>query len=374
MDIFVFKDPGTSFLLSEGKLVSDIKSIMWIERYRDAGEFTIKARIDSDIRNELPIGACIAHTNSDTVMLVENQEINEQGQGDLEISVTGRSIETILDQRTIGQNNTWPATSYPIPDYLLAADYTWNQAVLMIKHHLIPGSTIDANDAVQGLLANHDVPAGTSGQQVARIIKPGSVYAAILELLASDSLGIRAIRPGPWSPMPSNPEVLIQVHKGTDRTKTVIFSNASGDIDNADYLWSNKKFKNCALVMGRWVDIMIKATTTDQIGRNRRVLYVEAGDIDQAFSAPPTGSDLTNVQAALTNRGYQALAAQRQVALAKAQAARNLKTYLYRKDFFVGDIVTVNGEYNETTTMRVTEYVEIWDEHGESGYPTFSDA
>ncbi len=43
------------------------------------------------------------------------------------------------------------------------------------------------------------------------------------------------------------------------------------------------------------------------------------------------------------------------------------------KTYDVGDIITVDGEYNATTTMRISEYVEIEDETGDSGYPTFSE-
>jgi len=35
--------------------------------------------------------------------------------------------------------------------------------------------------------------------------------------------------------------------------------------------------------------------------------------------------------------------------------------------------VSIDGEYNTTTKMRITEYVEISSKEGETGYPSLSE-
>jgi hypothetical protein len=74
----------------------------------------------------------------------------------------------------------------------------------------------------------------------------------------------------------------------------------------------------------------------------------------------------------MTIFGNQVLAAQKETAIANAKIARNVKAYLYRKDFDLGDIITVLGNYDATSKMRVIEYVEIEDANGESSYPTLA--
>ena len=63
---------------------------------------------------------------------------------------------------------------------------------------------------------------------------------------------------------------------------------------------------------------------------------------------------------------------QKEVNINRVDITRNSSRALYRKDYDLGDIVTVIGSYDETTKKRITEYIESEDEHGESSYPTLS--
>jgi hypothetical protein len=58
--------------------------------------------------------------------------------------------------------------------------------------------------------------------------------------------------------------------------------------------------------------------------------------------------------------------------LTKAEVSKDTNQGAYRTDFNVGDIITVHGDYNETSVMRISEYVEIEDENGRTGYPTLT--
>jgi sulfate adenylyltransferase subunit 1 (EFTu-like GTPase family) len=107
-------------------------------------------------------------------------------------------------------------------------------------------------------------------------------------------------------------------------------------------------------------------------GYDRRMMFVDASDIDSEYTTAPTGTDRTNILAAMKIRGQAELAAQNEVALVKTEPTKNSTIYKYREHYAVGDIITVDGEYNETSSMQISEYVEIEDETGESGYPTLS--
>lgn len=365
MDIFKFDPLSTTISMVNGQEVRGIKSKMWIERYREPGEFTITAAIDSDIRNILPTGTIISHIHTKELMIVENHEINdEQGASDAVITVTGRSFETILEQRAVTANKAWPS-SIPVGPYTINADHTWVQALYLIDDHTKPGQVVDANDGLVGLATSHQI-ARSTGPVEPRVIKPGPVHPSVVEILAVENLGIRTERPTDAGV--TNTKLII--HEGSDLragAAPVIFSFDAGDLDNADYLWSNKSDKNAVLVVGRWVQIMIKGA---QAGYNRRVMAVDGSEIDSSYEAYPTGSTLTAVQNAMTALGNLVLASQKPIALSKAQAGKNSKKYLYRTDFNVGDIVTIDGEFNESASMRITEYVEIEDETGMYGYPT----
>lgn len=46
-------------------------------------------------------------------------------------------------------------------------------------------------------------------------------------------------------------------------------------------------------------------------------------------------------------------------------------TFLYKQDYFLGDIVTVENSYGISVQARITEVIEVWDENGYSVEPKF---
>lgn len=373
MELFKFSPvSGGTTVFERGEVINGATSKMWVERYRDFGEFEIKAPVSSNLRFTLPIGSFISHVDTTEVMIVENHEINDKSDGSPELTITGRSFETILDQRVVGSNKTWDANGQLVDVYTILAEKVWAQALYLINDHILPTPLLDDNDAftnVQTGSINVD-PTNYPGQ-VDLPVNRGSLYDRVLEILDIDGLGIKTIRPGPWSPLTTNPllDLGIFIHKGVDKSKTVTFSYSSGEITNAQYLWSNKRLKTSILVSGKWVETMVHGTETNY---NRRVLYVDASEIDDILPDPPTGSIRSAAVALMQTVGRQVLAGKNTVVINKAEISKNFTRYSYRNDYNVGDLVAVEGNYDASTVMRVIEYVEIEDETGEVEYPTLS--
>lgn len=369
MDIFRFRtNPATPTKLEYGEIINGLKSKMWVERYREAGEFELKADITSNIREKLPIGSLVSHVDTDEVMIVETHSISEDRGQVGELVVTGSGFETILSQRVVGSNRAFPNVGV-IPDYVLNNDYTWVQAVFMVNEHINPTSLVDDYDALPYVSVMHSVIG--AGPAEFRSMSRGDLYSALLQVLEIDNLGIRVIRPGKPSPLaPGSPDIALVVHKGADRTKEVLISHDSGEIESADYLWSNKALKNSVLVSGKWVEVRVDNLT--DVEYKRRMMYIDASDIDEQFETEPTGTDLMNTVVKMEQRGFAALAAQRNIALSKTEVTKEGTREKYRVDYNLGDLVTVHGDYNESTVQRVTEYVEIEDETGTKSYPTLT--
>lgn len=353
--------------MDEGVLINNIKRKLWIERYRPASEFELVSDIESGLHLLLPIGSFISHIESTEIMIVENHEINESETSPTQVKVTGRSFESFLENRIIGSNRVWTPDFSIVQDYILPDDFTWNQAVKMIEDHIDVTLVFDFDDGLPYFEVMTDVI--STGDSVERFIKHGELYSQLLDLLAVDNLGIKVIRPGIGSPLGYGPNTAIVVHKGEDLSNDVAFSYNTGEIEKADYLWSNKTLKNAALVSGRWLENVVKLSSS---GYDRRMMHIDASDLDSSYSSAPTGTVRDDVLLAMYIRGLTVLAAQRNVALIKAESKKDAVLYKYRQDYNVGDIVTVGDPYLQTASMRITEYVEIEDENGENGYPTLS--
>jgi len=368
MDVFKFNNPTHPMLMEQGEIVNGLSSKMWIERYSEAGEFTFSAPVSSNIRETLPIGTFVSHINTRDIMRVKDHEINEEKNQEAELIVTGVGLEVAFDSRIVGAEKTFP-TSTGVTDYVMSSAFLDANIVTLIKDHIYASEVVDADNAIPYLEVISTV--SSHGTAAALSLRQTDLYSAVLELLIDQDLGIRAVRPGPWNTALSNLiNTAIEVHQGADRTQTVVFSNDSGEIERADYLWSDRKDKNCALITGRWVETTVEGT---EVGIDRKWMTVDASDIDQSLTSAPSGGTLTSIVNKMKKRGTAALRAQKNIALTKAEIAKNSVRALYRTDYELGDLISVEGNYNEDSIRRVTEYVEIEDKTGRSGYPTLSE-
>lgn len=370
MDIFRFINPANKTKMEQGILINGLKSKMWIERYRDSGEFTLTAGADFNVKAQLPIGSFISHTDTPEIMVVENHEIKDSKDKESEIVITGRSFEAILENRIVRFNRNYPfSTSSPdglTDDFFVGTITCASGAVYLGSYNTQTVYVIDDDDALLWII--FQLIGSPGGASVQRWVKLGTLYERFIELLAIDNLGVKIIRPGSWSAQ--SPSTVIGVHKGVDKSKEIIRSYDTGEVESIDYLWSNKHLKNAALVAGKWVEVMVKNIALKEY--DRRFMRVDGKDIDGDFTTTPTGADYTNVVNAMTQRGTEALSNQNEIAITKAEVAKAAVKYTYRKDYNVGDLITVSGDYNEISVMRISEYVEIEDETGEYGYPTLT--
>lgn len=365
MDLFKFGTVGTYL---DGQAINGYEGVTWVERYREPGEFEIKARLSSGLREFLPLDTIISHMNTLETMIVENHEIVEEPDTDPELTISGRSFETILENRIVGQNQDWttPPASMNDAGYELFPDTTWWQANQLINDHVRVDAVLNPDDALPNVMSWTDL--GGVGPMEPRIIKRGDLHKRLIELLAIDDLGIKIRRANMLPGTETGEWTRFIIHGGVDRRNTVTFSAQTGDISTANYLWTRKKMKNAALVSGKFVETMVYGAET---GYARRVMFVDASDIDGSLSEVPTGSALTDVRNAMGVRGRQALASQREIILSSVNVSENY-SYRYRTDYDVGDVVSLDGSFGETLSVRVVEYAEIEDKNGVSGYPTLS--
>lgn len=387
MDIFRFTCPNNPTRLEEGVIINGLKSKMWVERYADAGEFKFTADAKSDMKTKLPIGSFISHIDTSEVMVVENHEVSDSGDGNAKIVISGRGFETILENRIAGRNGG-SAPSYQSDYNILNPDYIWNQIIDIIKQNITYAATYylygsggaytytyspDPNDEIPYIDARNAVV--VTGEIIPRPFKIMPLYSLISGLLKLENLGLKVVRPnGPATPVffptftPGH--TTLYVHKGVDRSSQIVYSYDSGEIETAEYLWTNKANKNAAMVVGQFLLVFVIPPET---GIDRRMMIVDATDIDGKYDrATLSGATLALVEDQMSKRGIAALQSQNDVSITKVEVSKQATKAKFRRDFDVGDLISVRGDYNAISTMRVIEYVEIEDETGNTGYPTLA--
>lgn len=368
MDFFRWDDG-----ISDSQYLNGIVSATWIERYSKPGEFTIKAPVSSAILPLLQPDTFVSHLDTREVMRVENVEIDEDEEFGPVLTATGRSFTAFLEERVVG-SDIIPAggAATSLPDYSLEPGYSYDQAAVLINLHTLTAE-IDHNPDDSLLFweatANLELSI-TPEAAVARIFKRGPLSYAIEDLLGIDDCGIRALRP--VAPDMLSFEFLI--HNGRDKLANpgaVVFSYLAEDLVRPRYFWSNKGAKTHAYVVSTYNELRVENPDPELIGAKRRIMFVDASDIDSQWTELPTGVDQTSILEAMYIRGLDALLAQGPIALVSTDIAQNT-AYKYRRDYDIGDVVGVSGNYGVSSTMRVVEYAEFQDENGDSGYPTLA--
>jgi len=207
---------------------------------------------------------------------------------------------------------------------------------------------------------------------IQRIVERGDLHVRMLELLGVSDLGIRVMRPSAstasWGVPVDWDDTRFVIHNGRDLRTTVAFSWAAGDIEDAEYLWSIKPSKTDVYAATQYVETRNNSL---KAGLNKRMMYVDASDIDANFTTYPTGTDRTTVLNLLKNRAADAIGRRNEVNLVRADISKRAR-FRYRQHYDIGDIVSINGNYGESAVARVVEFVEAEDENGYMGYPTLS--
>jgi len=360
MDLFKFTDDDKPNLIN-GFPILNYDSIMWIERYSSPGEFTLTAKLSSGLQNFLPLGSIISHSKTYEACIVENHEIQEDSNSDPVIKITGRSLDSYLENRIVGLNIAENSPTLPYTQYELQIDKLDNQIAIMINDHINLDPYVYASSE------------NISTIEETRVIKRQTVAQAVLDLLGLDNLGIRVVRKNPYGAITSFSSVntRLHIHKGVDHSNDVIFSWNLGELENASYLFSLKPLKNAALVQSTYLEVVAyEDNTIDPY--DIRYMIVDASDIDSSYTELP---DITTEVPLIINnmitRGFEALSTQKTIDISSVNISKTT-SYKYRQDYDIGDIVSISGNYGITEKRRVVEFVEIEDENGEVGYPTLA--
>jgi hypothetical protein len=365
LDMFRFvPNPASPTTLDGGQAISNYISAMWIERYQDCGEFEIKATLSSGLREFLPLDTFISRPCTFEVMVVENHEINDNGDIDPILTISGRTMFSLLDRRVVGANLI--RLSMNAQQYQLYTNTRSYQTVNMINDHIYYSG--DLSDRFDNMVASTSIV--TEPTAPTRTIRFGNLLDAVKSIAALDDQGFRILRRSPWYIYNGSAgSTHFSIYKGVDKSATVIFSYERGDISKAQYLWTNKDYKNYAFIMGQ--KFYAYTGNPANAKTERRMMTLDAGDIEYHYPDPPSVQDQSWINGDMKNRGDEAIATKKKISMSQVDISP-YTNYFYRRDYGMGDLVTVDGNFGVMQKMRVIEHVEIEDENGSSAHPTLA--
>lgn len=345
-------------------LIDVFESFIWTERYIGAGSFELYTPVNDRLleiskvitdKRRKDIDSYIWLNESNQMMIIETTELTTEIETGTHITFSGRSLESMLDRRIV-----WKQTI--LDSYIQTAfKKLLNENVISpsIPERKIPNFIFV--DSSNPEIAKMKISAQYTGD---------NLYDTLVEICNAYNIGFRIT-------LNNANKFEFTLFSGIDRTYDqtenpyVIFSPKFDNLLNSNFLDSNNTMKNIALIAGEGegADRVTRVVGLNKSGLARRELYVDARDI-QSDTVDGKISD-ADYNAQLDNRGVEKLAANKYIQSFEGGIEAH-QTFVYGKDFFIGDIVQISTEYGIDATVRVVELVRSQDTTGYNVYPTFS--
>lgn len=356
---------GTDF--QDLGVVDSYESLIWTERYRECGDFELCTSLAHDYIPYLMPGNYLRCRESEHVMIIEDLSIKSDPENGARITVTGRSLESILDRRV-----AW-----------FFASITGNvQTGLkgLYDYNIGENARNHGRDVPGFVVLLSDDPAVTGVTCERTVVRGESLYNIATTICKEKGLGFRIT-------MDDGNRFVFQLYAGVDRSYDqnerpyVVYSPRYDNLASSNYVEKTSTHKNAAMILGKE---SISSTTNTEVdttviigdttGLDRREIFVDATNVSNKYRNETTGQDVVyrydEYQKLIEPKGYEELAKNVKSVVFDGECDTN-STHVYGKDFGMGDIVQIEDEYGHQARSRVVELIRSTDASGYFTYPTF---
>lgn len=362
-------------------IIENYSSLIWSERYFTNGDFELQSPSIAECMAAMPRETFVALRESTVPMMIEDHKIVKDENNTPVLSVTGRSLETALERR--GAVNSLPAAAARAAWSITAAKesdaaYKAMRVVLgdvaryrtdssqplaseiamgaLVVPALSPA--VDFRDAISefNLILPKDYSSLTPNSYE---IEAKDLYSTVINLLRTNNHGIKAVRPDPVL-QPNKLTADLEIYNGADLTSIVSFDARFDQFDSSTYLFSGRGSTNVGYIYGpNGSNKVLKTAASEPSGLARRVLLVDE-----------MSDDTLNSSMLRNSRGLIELFKYNATALFDGEISVQVAEG-YNRDYFLGDIILLVGEYELSAQVRVAEFIRSSDSSGEKSYPTF---
>lgn len=415
-------------------IIDAYKSLIWINRYNEAGACELYLAATSDNLSLLKNGNYLIRTDDEMICRIRRIELDTNATEGNYLIVNGDDAKQILDQRILWGTATW-----------------YDTKVETIIRRMVQRALITASLSTRRLLKSNGEPLLQLGN-LANFSETMTVEMSYKNI--GETIREYCNKYGWGYKIVFNDNTLwFQLYKGTDRSNEVIFSDDYENLSFAKYTDDKTNMGNVALIGGQgqgaqrsltaygdaegvdryeqfvdakdipktttWAELTSTYPTITQGGQgyisgdetsgytyNIRYMNIPIIDSNQlawlkinyptgqeitvdgnkyyrvyheAIADLPTNAPVNDTQVTLRNliyyisllmRGAEKLAEFGEVVSFEGEVIPNV-SFIYKQDYFLGDIVTIENEYGIRVAARLVEVTEVSDETGYNMEPKF---
>lgn len=314
------------------------------ECFREIGNFKINAQItDSNLylleKNKY-------YVLFDDDIFGEIKKVNKDSDGEFErtIVVEGKMSLNLLKDRVVNRTIKFDGKTYKL-------------VYELIKQNIISNEVELRNINID--LQYHDEQYLESiCSDINKQITGGYVWDNVQELLEQDKMGI--IFNPIVEPVKTINEIETNIYSwemkisaGIDRRKgnvygneAIVFSQSLSNIQRTSYNYETEGYKNVAYIAGegegtnrRWYEVYVDEKSKEKKGWNRKELWIDARDIQSEQDERKITDE--EYEKLIIQRANEKFSENSEIESYTATIAESNKQYVYGKDYFLGDLVTI---------------------------------
>lgn len=345
-------------------IIDTYNSLIWTDRYNECGDFELFTAMSMDLLNVIKQDYYIRRPDSDHVMIIEKIEIDTDVEDGNTITITGRSLESLLDRRIV-----WNETS-------LSGSFQDGIEKLLNENVISPSNE---SRKIPNFKMEKSGDQAITNLTIEAQYKGDNLYDILQTLCTERNIGFKVV-------LSDTNELVFSLYSGTDRSYDqtdnpyVIFSPNYDNLISSNYIESKSSFKNVTLVSAEDIDNrpeeegaeapLVETAVGNVSGLARRETFTNYGSISRTTEDDKKISD-SEITAMLRQRGKETLAENAAILSFEGEAETSTM-FKYGEDFTIGDIVQVEDHYGHESRARVIELVLSDATDGFSVYPTFS--
>lgn len=364
-------------------VIDNFESLIWTERYYGDSEVEIVVPSTRDMRQKLPLDIFLGIDESDELMILETANNTKEGQ----LKLKGISVLSWLNNRFI-RTSPKRQDRYWLYSYMGGqSGYSASVGFLlwqMIYYMCVEGSEYLKDPPAENLMGIPNphrlvIPGlglksyDPSGEQTGDIAIPfGPLYDTMREIATAHEVGMQIL-------LESN-LLKFRSYRGADRTSRqntnsiIRFSPDLESLVDIDELQSIAALKNVAYAFAPGIDDpgpIYQSPGTDGLtgteynGFDLRALLVLADDITTDLY----NGDEAKLLTMLNDRAKKGLGENPFIAAVDGEIVPT-SALKYGVDFYLGDLIELQGNSGIIQISRITEYIRSQDSSGEKAYPT----
>lgn len=373
--------------------IDSYKSFIWTERYQECGDFEIYLPMRKELLEKIKLDYYVEIDGSDYMMIVEElKTTTDPDDGDMLI-ISGRDLLSITMRRVCSNTSNFNNANI----WSILATY-WRAGI-----SCQPGenNTTPSSREIKGFIRKYGA---SSNVNVNVSMAPWlmTLYDLACEAAKVSNAGIRVVLIENDKVYPDlGTHFQFEVYEGTDRSYNqqenpwVIFSDEFGNLHGTEFVYSKKDFSNVAAVgaespwsVGTSVASGSTMTTVSkyyydyialsEYGSSNNIRGIDRYELAVNCSGitPNAGNfssaNETNFKNSMYGEGRMQLG-RHKIKQEFTGEGENTPQWIYKKDYFLGDIVQVEDKYGNSAPARISEFIFCDDDaNGEQMYPKFS--